>query len=492
MRLTELLVALSADSKALLDAEIRSVVTDSRRVAPGALFVAYRGERADGFDFVAEAESRGAAAIVSDRPRPADTSIPWLQTPEPRRAAGLLASRLFGEPALKMRLVGVTGTNGKTTAALLLQKIFSVAWGDSGFLGTTGYFWKEEFRQATRTTPEAPEIAAMLSEMISRGVPACAMEVSSHALALERVAGLSFDAALFTNLTRDHFDFHRNFDNYYGAKKLLFGLRKRGAPAIANRDDPFGRRLLEEIAGPTVSFSASGDSAADFRAVEVSLDLQGVRFCVEGGGAREPVDSPLLGRFNVENLLGAWSTAVSLEIPAERIRAAIKDFRGAPGRMERVDAGQPFTVLVDYAHTEDALRRLLLAVRELTDKTLILVFGCGGDRDRGKREPMGRAAAELSDIPIVTSDNPRGEPPEDILKEVEVGLRAGGATKYLRFVDRREAIEAAVGLANERSVVLIAGKGHEQFQMIGGSAIPFDDRRVAAESVRRLRRKTPS
>jgi len=262
-----------------------------------------------------------------------------------------------------------------------------------------------------------------------------------------------------------------------------------------NVDDPFGAGLFERIAGPRFSFSPSGNPAADFRAEGISVGLEGTSFRVEGtdlapapGESGEKIESPLVGRFNVENLLGAWAASRALGIEPGTIRAALAKSGGAPGRMERVDAGQPFTILVDYAHTEDALRRLLSGVRELTDRTIILVFGCGGDRDRGKREPMGRAAAELSDIPIATSDNPRGEDPAEILREVEAGLRNGGASKYLKFVDRREAIGKAIELANSRSIVVIAGKGHETVQVIGSRSEPFDDRAVAAEFAARLRK----
>jgi UDP-N-acetylmuramoyl-L-alanyl-D-glutamate--2,6-diaminopimelate ligase len=493
MRLLDLFVDLALTPVPLPpDVEISSVVMDSREVGPGSLFIAVRGEKADGFDFVGEAQTRGAAAIVSDRPRPEGISVPWIPVENCRRAAALLSFRFFGDPASRMTLAGVTGTNGKTTTAVLLEGIFTRAFGASGFLGTVGYRWKGRSFEASRTTPEAPRIASLLARMLDDHVKACALEVSSHALALERVAGLSFDAAVFTNLTRDHFDFHRDFEGYFLAKKRLFDLRKRGAAGIINTDDPFGRRLMAEIGPPRFSFSPSGDAGADFRASDPSLDLSGTRFTAEGPGGRFRIESPLAGRFNVENLLAAWSAAESLGIPPATVLEELAANPGAPGRMERVSAGQPFTILVDYAHTEDALRRLLSAVRELTDKTLILVFGCGGDRDPGKREPMGRAAAELSDIPIATSDNPRGEDPAAILQEVERGLKGGGASKYLKLADRREAIATAIELANSRSVLVIAGKGHETYQIVGEQSLPFDDREVAAECVRRSRRATPS
>ncbi|MGH9441172.1 MAG: UDP-N-acetylmuramoyl-L-alanyl-D-glutamate--2,6-diaminopimelate ligase [Thermoanaerobaculia bacterium] len=491
MRLTELLADFPSDFLPPPDPEITSVVSDSRRTAPGSLFVAIRGEKANGLEFVESALSRGAAAIAAETKAPSPAGVPWIRVSNARRAASVLSSRALGDPSLHLRLAAVTGTNGKTTTAVLLSDIFRDAWGQSGFLGTTGYRWGTHALDAPRTTPEGDILAETLARMVDDGVPACAMEVSSHALALERVAGLRFDAAVFTNLTRDHLDFHGTLENYGAAKARLFGLRKKGATGVVNVDDPFGAGLLGRIEGPKISFSPSGSASADFRAESISVGLEGTSFQVAGEGKTSRVESPLVGRFNVENLLGAWAAARSLGIESDSLCRTLAKSAGAPGRMERVEAGQPFTILVDYAHTEDALRRLLRGVRELTDKKIILVFGCGGDRDPGKREPMGRAAAELSDIPIATSDNPRGEDPQEILREVEVGLRNGGASKYLKFVDRREAIEKAIELANSRSIVVIAGKGHEKVQVIADRSEPFDDRVVAAEFAGRLRRATP-
>lgn len=491
MTLEEIIEELALSVEPTSNPEISSVVSDSRRVEPGSLFVAIAGAATDGLRFVEDAARRGAAAVASDRPRPESFSLPWVRVADPRLAAAVWSQRAAGDPWRKLRLAGVTGTNGKTTTAMLLAGIFRRAWGSSGFFGTVGYGWRGTALSAARTTPEGDVLASMMRAMVDEGVPACAMEVSSHALALRRVAGVRFDAAIFTNLTRDHLDFHETLEAYGGAKESLFGLRKPGAPAIVNIDDPWGRGMAGRLAAPVVTFSPSGNSEADWRAADVAVSLSGTRFRAIGPGGEVPVESPLLGRFNVENLLAAASAAAALGIPGETMTAELAANRGAPGRMERVEAGQQYTTLVDYAHTEDALRRLLSAVRELTDRTIILVFGCGGDRDRGKRAPMGRAAAELADIPIATSDNPRSEDPAEILKEVERGLLSGGASKYLKLVDRREAIAQAIELANTRSVVVIAGKGHETTQVIAGREYPFDDRIVAAECVRSARRATP-
>lgn len=486
MTLMEILDGLAARLDSSTDIPLTSVAIDSRRVAPGTLFVAIRGEHVDGSDFVLAAQAAGAAAIVSERPRPDGVRIPWAIVPDARRAAAILSARVHGDPSARLTLAGITGTNGKTTVATLLEGVFSRALGSCGFLGTTQYRWGAIRRPAARTTPEAPELTEMLADMVDGGTAACAMEVSSHALALERVAGLRFDVTVFTNLTQDHFDFHRDFEGYFSAKRQLFDLRKPGAPGVVNADDPYGRRLLAQAASPVMSFSLSG-AEADYRVVATAFDLAGTRLTVEESSGSHDISSPLVGRFNGENLLAAWAAARALAIPAETVAAALAATAGPPGRLEPVDAGQPFPIFVDYAHTEDALRRLLAAVRELTDRRIVLVFGCGGDRDPGKRVPMGSVASELADLAIATSDNPRGEDPAEIVKEVEKGLEAGGKDNYRVIVDRREAIGAAVAAADERSVLLIAGKGHETTQIIGRETTPFDDRVVAAEFARARR-----
>jgi UDP-N-acetylmuramoyl-L-alanyl-D-glutamate--2,6-diaminopimelate ligase len=471
--------------RATPDPEILRVRYDSRRVGAGDLFVAIRGETADGFDHVPQAIARGAVAVVSDRAAPEGTeSVTWVRVEDPRRALALLAARRVGNPADKLVLAAVTGTNGKTTTAMLLEALLAQRHGRSGFLGTVAYRTGKREVGATRTTPEAPEIQELLAEMVEAGVPAAAIEVSSHALALDRVAGCRFDVAVFTNLTRDHLDFHGDMESYARAKAMLFAMRKPGAPAVVNADDDFGRRLASQVAPPVLTYSASGGQT-DVRAAAAHCDLAGTTLEVRHAGGTVSIVSPLLGRFNVENLLAAATAGLALGMPPERIAAALASVPRVPGRLEPVEAGQSYAILVDYAHTEDALERLLCAVRELTDRKIVLVFGCGGDRDKGKRFPMGRVAGRLADIPIATSDNPRSEDPEAILGEVERGLAASGATKYLKIADRREAIRTAIGLANSGVVVVIAGKGHETTQVIGDRALPFDDRLVAAELARR-------
>ena len=473
-------------ARADVRSDVARVESDSRRVHPGDLFVAFAGAKTDGLEFVPEALSRGAVAVVSDRPAPSGVAaVPWVRVESARRAMALLAAELHGHPAEKLVLAAVTGTNGKTSTTTLVEAILARRYGRAGLLATTVYRTPRRAIPAGRTTPEAPLIQELLAELVEDGVPAAAIEVSSHALMLDRVTGCRFDAAVFTNLTRDHLDYHGTMEEYYEAKKRLFPLRKPGAAAVINVDDLYGKRLAGEVASPVASFSPSGaEAAADYRAENIHCDLGGTRFDVVHAGGRFAVASPLLGRFQVGNILGAAAAGLRLGVPETDVAAAIADVVNVPGRLERVHAGQPYTILVDYAHTPDALERLLASVREVTDKKIILVFGCGGDRDRGKRAPMGEIAGRRADIAIATSDNPRSEDPAAILDEVEQGLARSGATKYLKIVERRDAIRAAIDLANPGTVVVIAGKGHETYQQIGGKELPFDDRKVAAELVR--------
>jgi UDP-N-acetylmuramoyl-L-alanyl-D-glutamate--2,6-diaminopimelate ligase len=462
------------------DLEIGGISADSRGVLPGEIFVAVRGAHADGWEHAGEAAARGAAAVISDRPAPDGLTIPWIRVASPRRALGRLSARLAGDPAEKLVLAGVTGTNGKTTTAMLLESILARRYGRAGFVGTVFYRTGRRELPAGQTTPEAPVLQQLLSEMVDSGVRAAAMEVSSHALALDRIEGCRFDVTVFTNLTRDHLDFHGDLETYFEAKKRLFEFRKPGAAAVVNVDGPAGRRLAREVAAPVLTWSVE-EGGADVSAEKVRCDLSGTSLAILHAGGRYTVSSALVGRFNADNLLGAGAAGLALGFSETEIADGIAAVTRVPGRLEPVDAGQPYPILVDYAHTEDALKRLLEAVRGLTDKKIVLVFGCGGDRDRGKRAPMGRVAGSLSDIAIATSDNPRSEDPETILAEVEKGLALSGAKKYLKVPDRREAIRTAIDFANPGTVVLIAGKGHERVQVIGNRVIPFDDRKVAAE-----------
>ncbi|HEY6148675.1 MAG TPA: UDP-N-acetylmuramoyl-L-alanyl-D-glutamate--2,6-diaminopimelate ligase, partial [Thermoanaerobaculia bacterium] len=376
--------------------EILRVSHDSRAVRPGDLFFAIRGSRSDGLAHVSEAIERGAAAVVSDRPAPSGVDIPWVTVERPRLALALAAARLAGDPAEKLVLAGVTGTNGKTTTTLLLSALLGRRFGAAGFLGTIGYRTGRRELAAPRTTPDATVIQSLLAEMVKEGVRAAALEVSSHALALDRVAGCRFDVAVFTNLTREHLDFHRDMEDYYSAKAMLFGMRKPGGTAVVNVDDPYGARLAAEAAPPVSRVSSRG-APADVAAAAIRCDLGGVSFdVVRPDKPSFRIESPLLGRFNVDNLLAAAAAGLALGLSEEEVADGTARVRTVPGRLERVEAGQSFPIVVDYAHTPDALERLLLAVRELTDLKIVLVFGAGGDRDRGKRFPMGEIAGRLA------------------------------------------------------------------------------------------------
>jgi len=461
---------------------ILRVVHDSREVEPGDLFVALAGQRTDGLEHAAEAVARGAAVVISDRPAPPGlgNAVPWILVPSPRRALGKLAAQIAGNPAEKLVLAAVTGTNGKTTTTMLLEALLTQRHGLSGFLGTVAYRTGRRQASALRTTPEAPVVQAWLAEMVDEGVEAAAMEVSSHALALDRVEGCRFDLTVFTNLTHDHLDFHGDMESYFAAKKRLFQMRKPDAPAVVNVDDPWGARLAREIEPPVWTFSALGNRS-DVRAAGIESNLARTALLVIAGEKSFRVLSPLLGRFQVENLLAAAAAGLAVDMPEAEIASALASVERVPGRFEPVAAGQPYPILVDYAHTPDALERLLSSVRGVTDRKIVLVFGCGGDRDRGKRFPMGEIAGRLADLPIATSDNPRTEDPEAILSEVERGLRASGSTTFRRITDRREAIREAIEIADPDGVVVIAGKGHETTQVIGDRELPFDDRVVAQE-----------
>jgi UDP-N-acetylmuramoyl-L-alanyl-D-glutamate--2,6-diaminopimelate ligase len=457
------------------DPEVFGVRHDSRKVAAGDLFVAWKGAKHDGALFAADAVARGAVAVLADRERPAGLAapVPWLVAAEPRALLGALAAPLHGHPDRDLALVGVTGTNGKSTTVELVAAMLDAAGRPAGRIGTLGYrFPGLEAPKAERTTPEASDLLALLAGMRGLGARAVAMEVSSHALAQGRVAGVAFDVGVFTNLTRDHLDFHRDLDDYFETKARLFDQLKPGGRAVVSCDDAFGRRLLERLPG-AISFGARGRVAPQ----AVELDVAGIRGELLTPSGTIRFVSPLLGRYNLENILAATATGVALELPVEAIAAGIAATRPLDGRMEPVAAGQPFPVLVDYAHTPGALEAAIRSLRELAGAKLVVVFGCGGERDPGKRPLMGRIAGSLADLPIVTSDNPRGEDPLAIVAAVEEGVRASGNGAYRVVPDRREAIRRAIAVAAQGGwAVLVAGKGHEREQIVGDRRLPFSDR----------------
>lgn len=460
---------------------ISGIAIDSRRVKPGDLFVALQGEKTDGMRFIADALARGAVAVLSDRPRPEGLASPWVVVPDARAALALTARELHGRPDEKLPVIGITGTNGKTTLAYLLEAIVSAAGGSAGVLSTVSYRIAGEAIPAHRTTPEADALFAYLERMVQAGCSHAVMEVSSHALAMKRVHGLRFAAAVFTNLTQDHLDFHGTMERYFEAKSVLFRELPATSVAVLNADSPISERLAALTPARVVTFGSA--PPATYRVGPIDASFEGVRFTLVAPDVSLPIVSPLCGLPNASNVAAAAATAMSLGIPADAVTAGILRFQGAPGRFERIARGQDFQVIVDYAHTPDALEGLLATVRALRPARILTVFGCGGDRDRAKRALMGAAAARGSDEITLTSDNPRTEDPERIMDDAESGIRSvpGAADRSRRIADRREAIAAAVALARAGDAVVIAGKGHEDMQILGDRTIPFDDRLVAAE-----------
>ncbi|HJP67172.1 MAG TPA: UDP-N-acetylmuramoyl-L-alanyl-D-glutamate--2,6-diaminopimelate ligase [Actinomycetota bacterium] len=459
---------------------IRDVTYRSGEVRAGSLFFAVRGNHVDGHDFAADAARAGAVAIVAERP--VEARVTQVLVPSVREAMGPISSAAFGNPSSRVTVIGVTGTNGKTTTTYLLESIFRAAGLIPGVIGTTGVRVAGRPVPFDRTTPEAPDLQRVLADMLTEGVAAVAMEVSSHGLDQHRVDGTRYACAVFTNLTQDHLDYHGTMDAYFEAKGRLF-TPELAATGAVNLDDPYGRSLAERAAIPTITFGRG--QAADVRADGVELSDAGIAFDVDGVEVR----SRLRGEFNVSNALGAFAAARQVGIDSRDAARGIAALPGVPGRLEPVEGGQPFAVLVDYAHTPDSLDNVLRAARRLTERRVIVVFGCGGDRDRGKRPQMGEVATRLADLTFVTSDNPRSESPAAIIAEIEAGARRG-VHPFAVEVDRRTAIRASLATAEPGDVVIIAGKGHETGQQFRDRTVPFDDRLVAAEELAALMETT--
>ncbi|HEY2389061.1 MAG TPA: UDP-N-acetylmuramoyl-L-alanyl-D-glutamate--2,6-diaminopimelate ligase [Candidatus Binatia bacterium] len=481
--------------------EIRGISADSRTVAAGDLFVALPGTRTDGARYVAEACARGAAAVAgtADLARAIQATgagaapIARVETAEPARFLAHVAARLHGDPTRDLTMVGVTGTNGKTTTTYLLEAIWQAAGLRPGVLGTISYRFGGDAVAAPLTTPPAPELFARLAAMRGRGGTHVAMEVSSHALVQDRVDGIAWDAAVFTNLGRDHLDFHRDVEDYFQAKARLFraleASPKARRIAIVNTGDPRGRELLRDLRVPAVTFGEGGD----VRAEDVTMTLDGSTFTLALPGARAAVRTSLIGAGHIENVLAAAATAHALGASVEAIARGVEGFAGVPGRLEPVRTGQPFSVLVDYAHKPEALASVLGSLRTMVGGRLLCVFGCGGDRDRGKRPLMAEAVAAGADLAVLTSDNPRTEDPLAIIADAEAGLASaalprlaalGGAARgYVVEPDRARAIGAALAAARPGDCVVIAGKGHEDYQIVGTVKLPFDDRDVARRAL---------
>jgi UDP-N-acetylmuramoyl-L-alanyl-D-glutamate--2,6-diaminopimelate ligase len=489
---------------AAADRPVKAVAYDSRKAAPGSVFVALKGQKADGRAFAAQALGKGATAVVAETAPPPDVTAPWIVVRDARLAMARLAAAFYGHPSRDLAVIGITGTNGKTTTAYLVSALFEAAAVRCGMLGTIVYRAGAEERAADRTTPESVDVQQLLREMVSRQCGACAMEVSSHALALRRVDETRFAAAVFTNLTRDHLDFHGDLESYFAAKRRLFEMLGPDAAAVINIDDPRGASLAG-LGGRTLTYAI--DRPADIYPSKLTQTIRGLAFeAITPAGSIE-VRSRLVGRPNIYNTLAAIGAAVACGLPNDAVARGIAALEGVPGRFQIVSGeGDDITVVVDYAHTDDALKNLLETARPLATARLITVLGAGGDRDRTKRPLMGHVAARLSDLVILTSDNPRSEDPAAIIEEIRRGVAVPAertrpadsresqanytpptATAHLAITDRALAVERAIALARPDDVVLIAGKGHEKYQVIGDREIPFDDVDVARRALERRR-----
>lgn len=505
MKLGELLTAINRADALPIDRrsrEIGAIAHDSRKVTDGTLFVAVRGFHSDGHQFISQALDLGAAAAVAEEG--AETTgvrtDAVVRVPDTRRALADLAAAFYGHPSRRLRVVGITGTNGKTTTSYLIKAVIEAAGHHAGLIGTIDYRIGDRVYPAPNTTPESLELQALLAEMVDAGAGYCVMEVSSHALALGRTAGCRFETAVFTNLTQDHLDFHQDMESYFQAKLLLFTGLEPDKTTVVNGDDPASGEIIGKTRARAITYGLTG--APDIHpAGAIAHGIEGISCDVETPRGIVRVASPLVGMHNLYNILAAVGAGVALGIDGPAISRGIERMRAVPGRMEKVEEGQPYGVVVDYAHTEDALARLLDAVREVATGRVLTLFGCGGDRDRAKRPKMGAAALRGSDIVIVTSDNPRTEDAQKIIAEIETGMADGsrvadasvpgmaGGKPYFVVPERSAAIDLAISLALPGDVVVLAGKGHEDYQIIGERKHHFDDREEARTAIRK-RRKT--
>ncbi|GAC1700981.1 MAG: UDP-N-acetylmuramoyl-L-alanyl-D-glutamate--2,6-diaminopimelate ligase [Candidatus Acidiferrum sp.] len=470
----------------LTDVEISQVSCDSRKVQPGGLFFALPGAKADGNAFIGEAVERGAVAIAGgavDAPAQVPANAAWIRVREPRKALATCAANFYEHPAKDLKLAAVTGTNGKTTTTSLIDAMVRASGAKTGLFGTIAYHTPLGDYPAPNTTPESVDLQGFFAEIRDAGGKFAVLEASSHALSMERLWGCHFSAAVFTNLTREHLDYHKTFEEYFAAKRRLFEGTGAGAPdvAVVNADDEYGQRL-GGLAKNTVTYAV--DSAADITTKKVHLSFSGLRFVAQTPNGMVEVGSPLVGRINIYNILAAIGAAQALGLPNTTIERGISDLQNVPGRFQRIDLGQPFLVVVDYAHTDDALENLIRTARELNPKgRIITLFGCGGGKDRTKRPVMGEVSGRLSDLTILTSDNPRAEDPLKIISDIVVGLQKTNG-KYMIEPDREKAIGRAMDEARAGDIVLLAGKGHENYQILADRTMEFDDREVSRAALR--------
>ncbi len=463
--------------------EIRDITYTSQAVVPDGLFAALRGVKADGFDFIPDALARGAAAVLSEREKPEAVDCSWIQAADAREALALCSANYFGHPSRELKVVGITGTKGKTTITYILESILRAAGHSAGLFGTIRYRGPGLEEAASRTTPEAPDLQRMMRTLVEQGASHCVMEVSSHALDLKRPVGVDFDVAVFTNLSGDHLDYHRTMDDYFRAKLRLFSLGRRSM-AVVNTDDEWGKKLMTHLAMGGITYGLA--PSAMVRAESYTFRNDGLRMRVKFPAGRLDLESPLLGKPNLYNILAAVAAALTLNIPAPAVQKGIRALEGVPGRFERVENGRGLSIFVDYAHTDDALRNLLETARDLARGRVILVFGAGGDRDRSKRARMGEAAGSLADWSVITSDNPRSEDPMAIIRDIKEGIHKNGEVSFEVEPDRRSAIRKALQRGQEGDTILIAGKGHEDYQIIGDRVSHFDDVEVVRELLQEM------
>ena len=468
------------------DVEIEGITLDSRRVKKGDLFAALPGSEAHGMQFVSEARRAGAAAILSDRP--AEAEIPVVIVPNARFALAEISNTFYDFPSRKLKLFGVTGTNGKTTVAFLLRSMLREAGIPTGLIGTIKYSGQRFSSEATHTTPESPELQKLLHRLVREGSGSCAMEVSSQGLVQFRVASCTFHTALFTNLTHEHLDYHKTMEDYFQAKMMLFNNETCNTlQAVSNFDDPYGRRLIAiraEKGLPSVSYGF--ENGADFRVESFHTTTRGSEIGISHEGNSIRIKTALVGNYNASNICAAYATAFINGLPEKAILTGIKNMSYVPGRMEEVDFGQPFKIIIDYAHTPDAFRQLLPTLRLYTSKRIIHIFGCRGGKDKSKRPKMGQLAGELGDIVVLTSDNPKNEDPVRIAEQVKSGLEASGNPNYHTVLDRAEAIAHAVSIAEPGDTIVITGKGNETYQLIGNKKYPFDEREIFLSAVQQV------
>jgi UDP-N-acetylmuramoyl-L-alanyl-D-glutamate--2,6-diaminopimelate ligase len=471
-----------------LDREVAGIAYDSRRVTPGMVFVAISGQKTDGHDFINPAIDRGATAVICEKNGFVSQRVTKIKVADAREALAWSAAAYFQHPSKKLKIIGVTGTNGKTTVAFMVKRILEAAGINCGLIGTVRYEIGERIIPAQRTTPEALEIQQMLAHMLRADCQACVMEVSSHALEQKRVCGVEFDVAIFTNLTQDHLDYHGTMENYFAAKKKLFTALEQGtkkAGVIVNIDDAFGARLSTAI-DVEAQLSYGLNRAAKLRATQIRLGKDATQMVIETPQEKFPCRLPLIGRHNVYNALAAVGAGLVLKVGVHPIQTALNSMKLVPGRLESIALGQPFGVFVDYAHTDDALRNVLVTLREITPGRLLLAFGCGGNRDTGKRSKMGKVAGELADLTTITSDNPRRELPQTIAAQIKEGFCSVRHDGFHVELDRKRAIDEIIRSAKPGDTVLIAGKGHETYQEFENTVVPFDDRMHARETLETL------